>query len=118
MAAFHVLNALEGLDHVWRWCWRSYNLFSLPFFFPRSLFSIAKSRPTAGLYCGSFEPPACAVHDSRRTIPCSAAAALSARPTVAIQRLSRSDKVHVYLPVFRQVTAVGELQNAGWKGFR
>lgn len=73
---------------------------------------MARIRPTAGLYCGSFEPPACAVHDSRRKIPCSAAAALSARPTVAIQRLGRSDKVRVYLHVFCQVTAAIEMENS------
>jgi len=65
-----------------------------PSFFP-GLCSIAKIRPTAGLYYGSFERPACAVHDSRRRIPCSAAAALAGQPTTAIQRLSKPDRAHV-----------------------
>jgi hypothetical protein len=34
VAAFHVLNALEGLDHVWRWCRRSYDFFFPSLFFP------------------------------------------------------------------------------------
>lgn len=109
VAAFHVLNALEGLDHVWRWCRRSYDLFCFPPFFFPVFVSIARIGPTAGLCCGSFEPPACAVHDSRRKIPCSAAA-LSVRPAVAIQRPSWSDKVLVYLLVFCQVTANSGMQ--------
>lgn len=49
VAAFHVLNALEGLDHVWRWCWRSYNVFCFPPFFFPVFVSIARIGPTAGL---------------------------------------------------------------------
>lgn len=70
---------------------------SLPFF-PGLCFNSKNRANSRSLCCGSFEPPACAVHDSRCKIPCSAAAALSARPAAAIQRPSWSDKAGKVVP--------------------
>lgn len=102
VVAFHLLNVLEGLDHVWRWCRRSCIVFCpfLPSFFLLTLNFVS----VAGLYCGSFENGQrvqCMIQDARFLVELQQRCLPANRSHSAPRR---SDTVHVHLHAFCQVT--------------